>query len=255
MRKSVPFLIMLFVVTLSVAPLAAVAATSAKPTPTGVQADGRIAGCVKTGTAGAPADLFVRTTDGTCGKGFKTVYFNQRGPKGATGPAGAKGDQGEQGEAAPEAVYATGLVYISRGGADATVWAKASTALGSPDGDTASNTFRATCSTAKAPCVISVKARATSSATVYPRLLIQKSNIDTGAPAGLCEYGDGTDNDGGTAAIGTDLAAVPLGIGGSLDCGAGQVRPDSGVVESITVPAGYYDIAATFTFSRVLSAN
>jgi hypothetical protein len=129
------------------------------------------------------------------------------------------------------------------------VWAKVATPI-SAEGGTASNTFRMTCSTANAPCTITAQAWATvAGGTVYPRLLINRSSIDTGAPLGMCEYADGTNNDGGSQALTTTSAALPLGIGGSLDCGAGQTRPASGVVDSIDVPAGYYDIAATFAFT------
>lgn len=206
-------------------------------TPTGIQPDGRLAGCVKSGVpAGTPAPLSVRTSTDACGKGYKTVYWRVE-PK-----------------AIPATVYGTGYVYIARGGAAATVWAKASTSIGSPEGDTTSNTFRASCSAAQAPCVISVKAKATAASLVYPRLLIQKYDISTDAPLGMCEYGDGVDNDGATKLV-TALSGVPLGIGGSLDCGSTQVRPASGIVDSIEVPAGRYDIAATFEFKRALSAS
>lgn len=146
--------------------------------------------------------------------------------------------------------YGVGLVNISRGGGAFATWAKASTTIGSPAGDTASNTFRMTCSTANAPCVIKAQAYATVlGVRAYPRLLIQKSSIDTGLPAGLCEYADGTDNDGGSLQVATLPSDLPLGIGGSLDCGSAQTRPSTGIVTEIDVPAGYYDIALTDTFT------
>ena len=48
-----------------------------------------------------------------------------------------------------------------------------------------------------------------------------------------------------------------MGIGGSLDCGAGQTRPPSGTVTEIWVPAGtngqdaFYDVWATLAFGGV----
>lgn len=274
MKRRITYLIAAAVTSLSLVGGGAVAATqvSATPppvsTPIGVQPDGRIAGCVKSTTGSGPAVLSVRRTTGTCGTGYKTVYWNQKGAAGAKGvkgdtgtqglqgPKGDKGDAGVDGTDAPVAVYGIGLVNVSRGGGTADTWARASTAIGSPVGDNASNTFRMTCSAAKAPCVISAQAWATTeNVKVYPRLLISKSNIDTGAPVGMCEYADGADNDGGKADAQDTVSTVganplPLGIGGSLDCGSDQVRPDNGVVHEIKVPAGYYDIAATFVFSK-----
>jgi len=174
-----------------------------------------------------------------------------RGPVGAAGQDGAAGAKGDPGADAPVPAYGVGLVNISRGGGASATWAKASAPVVDVIGGTASNTFRMTCSAANAPCVIKAQAYATvAGVKAYPRLLIQKSSIDTGAPAGLCEYADGADNDGGTTALTTTPTDLPLGIGGSLDCGSAQVRPASGVVGEVDVPAGYYDIAATFAFTR-----
>ena len=46
---------------------------------------------------------------------------------------------------------------------------------------------------------------------------------------------------------------VSMGIGGSLDCGSSQIRPASGAVTEIWVPAGsgdtaYYNVWMTFAF-------
>lgn len=233
-------------------------AKAAAALPPGEYPDGTIIVCVQTSAPRAlRAHLGAKTK--ACPKGSQKMDWasaGKTGPKGATGARGQQGPSGEQGIPGPAGasaaapVYGTALVQVSRGGAAASTWATVSTSVGSPDGDTASNTFRMTCSEAKAPCVVSTQARATEDGVrVHPRLLISKQGTDA-KPLGTCEYADGTDNDGGTLAL-TDVAAtVPLGIGGSLDCGSDQVRPGSGVVESITVPAGYYDIAATFTFSR-----
>lgn len=172
------------------------------------------------------------------------------GPQGPKGDAGAKGDDGADGQDAPAPAYGVELVKVSRGGAAATTWASYSTPIVDVIGGTTGGSFRFTCSAAKAPCVVSVQAYSTDAGTqVYPRLLIQKSSIDTGAPVGLCEYADGDDNDGGSQAVGTTPTDLNLGIGGSLDCGSDQVRPDSGVVTSIKVPAGYYDAAVGASFA------
>jgi hypothetical protein len=139
---------------------------------------------------------------------------------------------------------------VARGTGSAQVWAQASTPVSATEGGTASNTFRMTCSAGNAPCTITAQARATAAGVkVYPRLLINRSDLDTGKPAGLCEYADGTSNDGGTAALTGTAVTLDLGIGGSLDCGAGQSFPAGGVVDQIKVPAGYYDVAATFAFT------
>lgn len=230
-------------------------AAAAAALPPGEYPDGTIIVCVQTSAPRAlRAHLGAKTK--ACPKGSQKMDWSTAGPKGKTGARGLQGPSGEQGipgpagADAPTPVYGTALVQVSRGGAAASTWATVSTSVGSPDGDTASNTFRMTCSEAKAPCVISTQARATEDGVrVHPRLLISKQGTDA-KPLGTCEYADGTDNDGATLELTGTAITVPLGIGGSLDCGSDQVRPSSGVVESITVPAGYYDIAATFTFSR-----
>ena len=181
-----------------------------------------------------------------------------RGPKGdtgATGPAGPQGPQGPQGPAGPKAPalqYAEGVVLVKRGSGSPTPWATDSTVLGSPlgFGDTASGEFRFTCSTANAPCAVSLQAEATEAGvTVYPRILIYKSDINTGQVFGQCEYGDGADNNGSYETTGNGtLASLTVGIGGSLDCGTSQTYPQNGVASEIDVPAGYYDVFTTFYF-------
>jgi hypothetical protein len=257
LKRRVTYLIAATVTAFSLIGGGAVAATqhSATPppvsTPIGVQPDGRVAGCVKSSAGTGPAVLSVRRTTGTCGKGFKTVYWNQKGATGAKGVQGVQGPKGDTGAAAPAAVYGVAKVDIKRGAGNYGTWATASTSVGSPVGDNASNTFRMTCSSSNAPCFIKARAYATGdNVKVYPRLLIQKSSIDTGAPVGQCEYADGANNDGATQNLTGDAADLTLGIGGSLDCGSDQVRPADGVVDEIKVPAGYYDIAATFVFTK-----
>jgi hypothetical protein len=156
---------------------------------------------------------------------------------------------------APTPAYGYALVNVKRGAGAAATWATYSTTIGSPVGDTTGGTFRTTCSTANAPCVISVQAYTTvDGVKMYPRLDISKDDYNTGAAVGNCEYGDGVDNDSNLSAVLSTSAAtptdIPLGIGGTLDCGSAQVRPATGIVSSIEVPAGYYDVMSTFVFKK-----
>lgn len=171
-----------------------------------------------------------------------------KGDQGAQGPKGDKGDPGQQGPAwAPS--YGIAQVLVQRGTGSPTPWATYSTTIGSPVGDSAGGTFRFTCSTANAPCEVSVQAYATESGvTMYPRLLLYREDYNSGGPESFCEYGDGTDNNGGVATLGTSASGVTLGIGGSLDCGSSQAYPPNGVASEIEVPAGYYDVFSSFTF-------
>ena len=95
-------------------------------------------------------------------------------------------------------------------------------------------------------------------AVVHPRLLIMRQDATTGAPSTYCEYADGANNTAGLDQIPrvptlTDAApatrtALNMGIGGSLDCNAGQAQPADGVVTEIWVPEGLYNVSATFAF-------
>lgn len=175
-----------------------------------------------------------------------------KGDTGATGPQGPAGPAGAQGPAGTDATltYGVALVQVARGDATATTWDTLSTTLGSPVGDQASGTFRFTCSTTKVHCQISVKAYATADGySAYPRLDIMRQDI-AGGPETYCEYGDGTDNDGGTKALTNTAVALTLGIGGSLDCSSAQKYPTNGIADYIEVPAGYYDVAAEIHFSK-----
>lgn len=167
----------------------------------------------------------------------------------ATQQDGGNGPAGPQG-AAWTPTYGIAQVLVDRGHG-ASAWATYSTSLGSPVGDTTGGAFRFTCNDAQAPCKVSVQAYTTDSGSValYPRVLIHTQSLN-GGPESYCEYGDGTDNNGGTATLTNTATAVTLGIGGSLDCNAGQTRPDTGVVSDIWVPAGYYDVFSTFTFKK-----
>lgn len=208
------------------------------------------------GTAGTNG---TNGTNGAKGDTGATGAIGPQGPKGDTGATGATGEQGpigpqgEPGIPAPTPQYAEGAVLVSRGGAPAAIWATDSTALGSPLpglGDTASGTFRFTCSAVKAPCVVTLQAAATEAGvSVYPRILIYKSDINSGQVFGQCEYGDGADNNGSYEPVGNGtLDPLTVGIGGTLDCGSDQVYPTNGVASEIDVPAGYYDVFTTFYF-------
>jgi hypothetical protein len=158
--------------------------------------------------------------------------------------------------------YGVATVNVSRGrdmnGVQnpATAWATYSTALGSPVGDTTGGTFRFTCSTANAPCTVSVAAAVLSddpgSAEFYPRVLIYKQDYDLGGPSVYCEYGDGSTGVLPMPITAQALSAtptytpVPINIGGSADCG-GPITT-AGDVAMIVVPAGYYDVHSTFVF-------
>ena len=210
----------------------------------------------------------------SCQKGDKKVNLGDHGDEGATGPTGptgltgatgpigltgavgatgasgvtgATGAQGVQGLNAPATQYAMGVVLVSRGGSAATPWATYSTSIGSPYGDTASGTFRFTCRTTQAPCAVSLAAQSTASGvTVFPRVMIYKSDINTGQVFGQCEYGDGASD----ASKYEPVGPLTINIGGSLDCGAeaAQTYVSPGDVDHISVPAGYYDVQSTFTF-------
>ena len=195
------------------------------------------------GPIGASGPIGATGVDGVTGSA---------GPIGATGPAGpigATGPVGPAGANAPATQYAVGFVLVSRAGGAPTPWATYSTSLGSPFGNTASGTFRFTCRTA--PCVVSLAAQSTATGvTVWPRVMIYKSDINTGQIFGQCEYGDGVTNASSYGAVGTTPTPLSVNIGGSLDCGAGALQPyvSPGDVSSIVVPAGYYDVQSNFTF-------
>ena len=139
----------------------------------------------------------------------------------------------------------------------ATAWATYSTALGSPVGDNTGGVFRFTCSTANAPCTVSVGgailSRSAGTGAIYPRVLIYRQDYNAGGPEIYCEYGDGATVASGPLALTKQplsstpvYAPVPLHIGGSADCGGPD--PTAGLVNQITVPSGYYDVHSTFVF-------
>lgn len=206
-----------------------------------------------TGLTGAVGATGSQGATGPAGPAGPQGPKGETGSTGATGATGPTGPAGPAGTPAPTPQYAEGAILVSRGGGTPAVWATDSTVLGSTlpgFGDTASGTFRFTCSVAKAPCAVSLESGATESGvTVYPRILIYKSDINTGQVFGQCEYGDGADNNGSYEAVGNGtLDPLTVGIGGTLDCGSGQVYPTNGVATEIDVPAGYYDVFTTFYF-------
>jgi len=152
--------------------------------------------------------------------------------------------------------YGVATVNVSRAGAPATAWATYSTALGSPVGDNTGGVFRFTCSTAMAPCTVSVAgavlSRSAGTAAIYPRILIYRQDYNSPGPESYCEYGDGSTGALPLALTKQPLSStptytpVPVNIGGSADCG-GPVAT-AGDVNQITVPAGYYDVHSTFVF-------
>jgi Collagen triple helix repeat (20 copies) len=187
------------------------------------------------------------------------------GAKGDPGPAGATGPPGPAGAPAPTPEYGVVDVFVDRGNGPSR-FARYSATLGSPAGTTTGGDFRFTCTPAQTPCKISWGAAVISSqsgnALVHPRLLIHKQADLVAAPITFCEYADGANNNAGldliprvpslAAAVIAMQTPLSMGIGGSLDCGGGQVFTPE--VTEIWVPAAspvdsaFYDVAATFTF-------
>ena len=179
----------------------------------------------------------------------------QPGPAGQKGETGDKGDKGDKGEDAPKPEYGVAAVSVTRGATTST-WARYSTPLGSPVGDTTGGVFRFTCNAAQAPCKVALSAAALSDAPagaykVYPRVLVQRAgDPDAGSASQLyCEYGDGQLASLTAQALTTSptFSAVPVHIGGLADCG---LESPAGNVNEIVVPKGYYDVISTFAFVR-----
>jgi hypothetical protein len=154
-------------------------------------------------------------------------------------------------------------VLVSRGDNAPGVFAYYTAMLGSPVGTT-TGTFRFSCSAAQAPCKVSIAAAVlsdeTGMETFYPRVLIYKEN-GPGAPETFCEYADGANNNLGLDTISrvpmdTHIPEIKtpldMGIGGTLDCDAGQ--PYTPTVDDICVPhassggTAYNDVETTFIF-------
>ena len=222
------------------------------------------------GPAGAPGATGAQGAAGPQGPAGAAGAQGPAGPAGAqgaqgpVGPTGAAGAVGPPGQAAPAPEFAVVEVFVDRGAVGGpSRFALYSAQLGSPAGTTTGGDFRFSCSATQAPCKISygaaVISNQTGSAVVHPRLLIHK---DQAAPIVFCEYADGADNNAGldtiprvptlTDAVAAMQTPLDMGVGGSLDCGSGQVLPANGVVQEIDVPQGFYDVAATFAFGLTL---
>lgn len=189
------------------------------------------------------------------------------GPPGPPGNTGAVGPQGPTGADAPVA-YGIGTVSVKQGAADPGIWAVYSTRLGTPiasaalftAGDTTGGTFRFSCSAAQAPCELSVAAAVLTAVggeqySVYPRVLIHRTELFVDLTERYCEYGDGSLNDTSPAPIiaqpsspGPTFTGINIHIGGTADC----ITPagPSGSVPTIIVPAGRYDVFTTFIFKK-----
>lgn len=190
------------------------------------------------------------TPSAACPAGTTSIVLGAQGPKGS---AGAQGIQGVPGAAAPAPDFGIVNVNVNRGSGPV-AWATYSAPLlGSPAGDQAQGAFRFTCpASAPGNCALSLAGSATVTGwQVYPRVLIMKQVAGSG-PEVYCEYGDGADNNGAKTALATTATAITLGIGGSLDCGAGQAYPANGIASTIEVPndGGHYDVYTTLVFSK-----
>jgi hypothetical protein len=196
------------------------------------------------GPAGATGPQGPKGVDGAVGP---------QGPQGATGPQGPKGDKGD-----PDEEYGVASVKVSRAAGPATVWARYSTELGSPVGDTTGGTFRFTCNASQEPCRVSITGAVLSDSSIapagfFPRVLLYRGGDPDSVvtPEFYCEYGDGPPQAVGRQPLGSDPSAgpaLPLHIGGSADCN-GPV-PTAGAVLEIVVPKGFYDVFSTFVFQK-----
>jgi len=192
---------------------------------------------------------------GATGTTGATGAAGVKGDTGATGPAGAagaKGDKGDAGTPAATVQYGVMNALVSRSGADPTIWATASTTLGSPAvmGDNAGTNFRFSCSAAQAPCVFTIQAYSTKSGEkFYPRINLDVQDFNAGGPDVPCEYGDGA-----AGAAPTDITStatnVKVNVGGSFDCGEAGTLPAGGDVDSLSFPVGRYNVNIVGYFSH-----
>jgi len=190
------------------------------------------------------------TPSAKCPAGTTSVAIGAQGPRGLQGIQGIQGVKGDTGPAVTTD-FGIAKVLVDRG-SGASAWATYSAPLlGSPAGDQAQGAFRFTCNGAN-DCKLSLQAHATVAGwSVYPRVLVLKQ-LAAGGPEVYCEYGDGADNNGATAALTTSDATVTLGIGGSLDCGSSQAYPADGTATEVDVPGGgnHYDVYTTLVFAK-----
>jgi hypothetical protein len=215
-----------------------------------------------TGDQGAKGDQGIQGVKGDQGdQGIQGV-------KGDQGIQGEKGDKGEDGKGAAEE-YGVATVMVARGlGAEPAMWARYSTELGSPVGDSTGGTFRFTCTPTHERCTVTIRASVLSdsrsaSALFHPRILIYRGGAPDSAiePQLYCEYGDGVRPAtplGPLQAIPRELLAAdpsngpdqPFNIGGSEDCLGPEDDPLGADVMKIVVPKGYYDVFTSFTFVK-----
>jgi hypothetical protein len=198
-----------------------------------------------------------------CAKGQKplklALFPAARGPQGPEGPQGPPGN-------AANAEFGVANVFVSRGGGVRTSRAIYSVPLGSPAGTTTGGQFRFSCS--EPPCEVSFGAAVISTrdgeSRVHPEIIITKEATG-GDPMTFCEHADGATNNrafhdiprvaslnDATSAMRTKLS---MGVGGSLDCGAGP-QPAPERVNEISVPSGrsgpgdpaFYNVSVTLQF-------
>lgn len=206
-------------------------------------------------------------TPGTPGAPGPTGSAGPKGDKGDVGNTGPQGAQGVPGTPAPTVDYGIVNVQVQRGSGAATTWAQYTSDLGSPVGGSTGGSFRFTCSTANAPCHISVQAAVegqdnTKTHTFYPRLVVTRDGDGNGGGSislTACEYADGATNANPFVTL-TDQGISPtptftgttLGIGGSYDCDPGNTffgsAQPAGDVATLEVPNGYYDVNGSFAF-------
>ena len=199
---------------------------------------------------------------GAMGATGATGAMGATGATGAAGANGVKGDKGETGPSGPQGTawtpsYGVASVFVQRGSGANVPWATYSTTLGSPvgalpgnAGDTAGGAFRFSCNASQAPCKVSFQATGPAGTTVYPRILMYKSELfSTNAPV-YCEYADGATNDTDAPTYGFEPvgSSLTVGVGGTLDCPGSTQAVGNGTVSSIEVPQGRYDVWSTFSF-------
>lgn len=158
--------------------------------------------------------------------------------------------------AAPAAAPEFGVANVK---VDGTIWRTFDTVeSGAPAGDDATGFARFTCKNATDGCNVTVDAYSTATGeTIYPDLLFTKENNVDGSKV-TCENADGSDNNGATTTLtGTKTAptSVPLGIGGTADCGGNQTGAQPASVDHINVPGAagqgiHYDVDVMLTFAK-----
>jgi hypothetical protein len=193
----------------------------------------------------------------TIGRGWSdSILFVTTAAPGAQGAPGTPGAPGAPGANAQALPYGIGEVLVDTGSVPVIPWAVYSTTLGSPSpgGDTTSGEFEFTCKNVANGCNVSLQAYATAPGyKVYPRIILTKQD-NTTEDVQACEYGDGTDNGGGTAALTNQASAVTVGYGSTWDCGGNEASSPNGA-PSINVPGAagegeHYYVQTTWSFLK-----